>query len=154
MPNWCENRLEIDGPKKEISKFRQLVKASSRMYKSALSLAKLYPEPDYTKIKVKKTFPQISGKKMADPEEAWWDWRVQNWGTKWDVDAELEVKEPEHLEYTFVSAWSPPVGWLEKVSKNFPTLHFRLKYEEGGVGFMGVASGSNGDIEDNCVEYT
>jgi len=154
--------LEVRGKKELVDEFK---KRASSVYQydtgeveTALSLAKFYPEPDYTKIKVKSTFPEITKRKYAKKGQEWWDWRVQNWGTKWDVEAEI-VKEEEFkngnkvIVFNFDSAWSPPVEWLKKVAKDYPGLSFKLKYEEPGVGFRGVAQAINGETSDQCFEY-
>ncbi len=61
---------------------------------------------------------------------------------KWDIWAVLEVTTDGYLEYSFESAWAPPVAWLEEVSKQFPTLAFRLQYHENEPDqrFTGVAT--------------
>jgi hypothetical protein len=146
MPNWCYNRLSISGNKTELKLFRELAKGGG----TELSLAKLYPEPDYSKIKVKPTFPSIT--KEVRKGEEWWDWRVQNWGTKWDIEAVLDSADESYLEYSFDSAWSPPIQWLQKIVKDFPKLLFTLKYEEEGMGFMGKAVGANGEVVDRAID--
>ena len=149
MPNWCNNTLQITGSEADIRKFKKQAKARG----TALSLAKFYPEPDYTKVKVKPTFPSIKKVKYVEPSEAWWDWRVQNWGTKWDIDAELIAEDESYLEYEFDSAWSPPISWLKKVAKDFPELQFILKYDECGMCFRGVATAKKGKVYDQCIQY-
>jgi len=74
----------------------------------------------------------------------WYSWRVQNWGTKWDVnindngyESSLEWDD-DFINVSFDSAWSPPTNWLIKVSKDYPNLHFTLEYEESGCAFKGV----------------
>ena len=149
MPNWCQNTLKITGDKKELIKFKKKAKS----YNTKLSLAKLYPEPDYSKVRVKPTFPSIINdpsthkKKYVNKKQAWWDWRIQNWGTKWDIEAEL-TDNGTGLCYDFDSAWSPPVSWIKKVSKDYPKLQFRLKYREEGIGFKGVSKAQNGKVSD------
>lgn len=149
MPNWCTNELTITGDPKQIAKFRKLAEQKNKDgEKQALSLGNFYPEPDYTKTEVLPTFPDISGTKPVDPSQAWWDWRVQNWGTKWELnEVELIDESEDYLLYRFDTAWSPPVKWLEKVAKDYPELDFRLKYEEEGVGFLGVAKSRAGATE-------
>lgn len=83
----------------------------------------------------------------------WYDWCIGNWGTKWDVQAVLEDEGADYLEYSFQSAWSPPVEWLKKLAQDYPRLLFRLKYEEDGVGFVGVATAKDGTVIDKCVNY-
>lgn len=155
MPNWCYNELVVSGDAKQLAKFKKKAHrpADDEQDETDLSLANLYPEPDYNKVKVLPTFPKIVGNNdPVEPSQAWWDWRVQHWGTKWDITAELVDDDEERLQYQFDSAWSPPVAWLEKVAKDFPKLDFRLKYEEEGVGFLGVAKAHAGVTSNQEIE--
>ena len=83
----------------------------------------------------------------------WYDWHINNWGTKWDLTAELLCSDEGYLQYCFDSAWSPPIEFLKEVSKKYTRLEFRLRYDEPGVGFMGVAKYKNGEGEDKCLDY-
>jgi len=95
---------------------------------------------------------ELEGTKSPSDEPNWYDWRVEHWGTKWDVQGDLVYDDEEYLEYCFESAWSPPTPFLEKVSKDFPLLRFVLKYEEEGIGFIGRAIACNGVLDDACLE--
>jgi hypothetical protein len=69
-----------------------------------------------------------------------YDWCIEHWGTKWGLyGVFLEDGSPddEFLEYTFQSAWAPPLPVIEAMSKGFPSLTFALEYFECGAGFMG-----------------
>lgn len=79
----------------------------------------------------------------------WYQWSIDNWGTKWDVDATIEQIDEEFIEIEFDSAWAPPVKWLAQVEPMFPELKFQLHYDEPGMGFKGVYS--NGS--DKCIDY-
>ena len=85
--------------------------------------------------------------------ETWYEWNIANWGTKWDVKAQLTEDTETLLEYSFDSAWSPPVEWLEKVSEFYPDLHFTLRYSESGCGFKGEATAENGSINNYCEDW-
>jgi hypothetical protein len=112
MPNWCDNTVYIthDDPKK----IQVLVDA----WKENKFFGTIHPEPDYTKVKVKPTFPSIKGNDdPVNPESAWWDWRVQNWGTKWEIttdEAYIDIQENE-IRASFATAWSPPTGIFDKL---------------------------------------
>jgi hypothetical protein len=136
MPNWCNNNLEIthDDPKK--------IDLLEDAWKANKFFGTIYPEPDYKKVKVKPTFDtsHITGKPMpesVDPESAWWDWRVQNWGTKWEIasdDGQIQ-RSPRSLRLGFDTAWSPPTGIYDKlVELGYGVDAF---YFEGGCGFCG-----------------
>jgi hypothetical protein len=139
MPNWCNNDLHLthDDP--------EMLQKAKDAWESGKFLATLVPEPDYTKEKVKHTFPMnISTGELkpefVDPESAWWDWRIQNWGTKWDVGYDsalgnhVQGDEKEMFVY-FDSAWSPPTSAYETLAE----LGFRIRayYFEGGCAFCG-----------------
>jgi len=137
MPNWCTNTLTVTGLEADIAKFREQGKPAAddpAVSRSHLSLNKLYPLPE------------------GEPDGGY-AWCIEHWGTKWDVEATLDSEYEDYLEYLFESAWSPPVAWLKKVSQDFPTLRFRLRYDEPGEGFMGIAVGQNGDIKDQTLVY-
>ena len=65
----------------------------------------------------------------------------------------VQLDDEDCVEYSFDSAWSPPHNFIEKVSKDFPLLRFRLKYEEPGMCYMGVATSVNGNLDDQCIQY-
>lgn len=93
------------------------------------------PEPDYSKIKVEPAFPEHG--KLAD----WWDWRVINWGSKWDVGGEdqcwLELSDDgTQIDGGFASAWSPPLPIYEQLLAD--GFAVKATYYEGGNAFCGV----------------
>ena len=145
MPNWCSNSLVIstntevdrDKAREQLKEFRDKAKLVESEF-----MNNLYPMPK-----------ELKDTKAPSDKPNWYDWRCGNWGTKWDVDACLEYDEEDVLEYSFDSAWGPPTGFIEKVSKDFPLLRFRLKYEEEGNGFIGVAVSINGNLDDQCIDY-
>lgn len=136
MPNWCDNTVYIthDDPKK----IQILVDA----WKANKFFGTIYPEPDYNKVKVKPTFNMnnITGKpepEYVDPESAWWDWRVQNWGTKWEIntdEAYIDIHENE-IKVGFSSAWSPPTGIYDRLVDDGYGVN--ALYYEGGCAFCG-----------------
>lgn len=182
MPNWCFNSLVVKGKDQELKKFKKAVKGKDtdlsfdklvpmpKELKGTRSPSLIVPAKDYEKEVAKakteakknpelelslpitrKIQKELIAKHGADN---WYNWHLQNWGTKWDVRATLEEEEREHLCYFFDSAWSPPVGWLEKTAKLFPKLNFCLYYEEGGMGFKGEAEARGGKlIRDDCEDW-
>jgi hypothetical protein len=126
MPNWCNNILTVSEPSAELVKYLQ---------EEGFSFDKIKPMP-----------PEL---KEGD---GWYDWAVENWGTKWDLDENpllpdsLQEKE---ISFWFSTAWSPPMGVIEALSEKFPNDHFLLQYLEMGMGFCGEACFSDGSIVDN-----
>ena len=141
MPNWCNNTLYIQADSKEdMQELKNLLDKTLEISKdnncATNLLSAIIPMPK-----------EYEGKY---PE--WYDWCVSNWGTKWDVECFETIMEEDYMVFQFDSAWAPPVPWLEIVAKLFPKLKFTLKYDEPGMGFMGVAKGRE-EIIDESVEY-
>jgi hypothetical protein len=107
----------------------------------------LVPEPDYTQVKVKPTFPMnmATGQEkpeFVEPDQAWWDWRLQNWGTKWEIvcdESYLDIQENEHgksIRASFSTAWSPPTDWYANLMEQ--GYEIKAHYYEGGCAFCGT----------------
>ena len=79
-----------------------------------------------------------------------YDWCVDNWGAKRDVDAAYfsneitfennEKSEPD-LIIRFDTPWAPPVGILKRISEQYPDARFYLRWAdefglENGVGLL------------------
>lgn len=82
----------------------------------------------------------------------WYDWRVNNWGTKWDVEAEISEVDDKTLAINFDSAWAPPIAAIIKLATMFPNLAFRLSYIEPGMCFAGVFAAKGDDVNDDCLD--
>lgn len=138
MPNWCDNHLTIRSENKQL--LTDMAKAADK----GELLAFLRPEPDYKTTPVAHTFPRKEGDEIPTiRDDAWWDWRVQNWGTKWDIDTDpdnvyldLEIGE---LQIGFLTAWSPPCDALNYAAEEHG-FDFELYYYEPGMCFCGYAT--------------
>ena len=126
-------------------------------------LTTFYPEPDYSITPVTRTHPEIYAHSAKNEEEreqilrneptiredSWRDWRVQHWGTKWDVydccnDFEQEVASDE-FSVVFCTAWTPPKEeCLAVISQRFPGSLLINYYEESGEDFCGVTVAKDG----------
>ena len=83
MPNWCDNQITITGPNSVIDKIEKIVK-EEKDGNGLLNFMKPMPkELDGT------TSPSSSADKpqpMVEGFDNWYDWRCENWGTKWEVN--------------------------------------------------------------------
>lgn len=66
----------------------------------------------------------------------WYNWSIDNWGTKWDA-SETYVEDGE---ISFETAWSTPYPVIKKLSEIFPDLTLKLRFADESIG-------------DNCGEY-
>jgi hypothetical protein len=84
----------------------------------------------------------------------WYNWCVNNWGTKWDIgsdNGEVRGLNPTIVDneatMSFDSAWSPPIGLYEELDR----LGFMVDatYFEPGMCFCGIWH----DGDDLYTEY-
>ena len=140
MPNWCDNTLYLT------HKDPKMVDKAIEGWKNNKFFATLRPEPDYTKVKVKHTFPtnMVTGEakpEFVEADQAWWDWRLQNWGTKWEIvsdESYLDIQDNEHgksIRASFSTAWSPPTDLYEYLHEE--GYEIKAHYYEGGCAFCG-----------------
>ena len=132
MPNWCENSVKIIGSKEQLQHLIDI----------KFDFKIIYPEPDYTKVRVKCVYPDIRKTEFADPQRAWWDWRITNWGTKWEADVDVidnnfsKISSDKYMMiFSFNSAWTPPLGIYKKLEDT--GLKVTAFYYEPGCDFLG-----------------
>lgn len=77
----------------------------------------------------------------------WYDWRIKNWGTKWDAyDCE---GNPSEGTLVFFTAWNPPYEVVQALCEKYPDSDLDWFYEEPGMNFAGhYYSGENGEVID------
>lgn len=150
MPNWCNNCLQVSGSKRNMAAFRKWLGADGFKLNKILPLPKELegttspcPKPDSKEAKA-------LVKKFG--ANNWYDWQCDNWGTKWDVEAEVGTDSEKLMTLSFDSAWAPPTNAIAALAKQFPKLEFRLSYCETGMCFAGVFTASGEDTDDECVE--
>lgn len=51
-------------------------------------------------------------------ENCWYEWRIKNWGTKWDAyQQEIQMLDDDILQIMFQTAWSAPIPYMEELAK-------------------------------------
>ena len=129
MPNWCDNTLEVWGDEKELKEFKE-----KTIKEDVFHMGELLPN-------------------TGNPDNQY-DFNVTNYGTKWDnMEIDHIAGDEEQLQIIFMSAWSPPSEFIENIYKKFPKLYFKLKYDEPGMGFLGVTTAGDGNYNDSCQDY-
>tara|TARA_R110002012_G_C11341918_1_gene578440 strand:- start:46 stop:501 length:456 start_codon:yes stop_codon:yes gene_type:complete len=112
MPNHTINDVDIKvntGEEKELLALAEL-KTKLNIGENEFDFNSIIPQPsDWNSVEVYPTFPDISGTERVEPSESWYDWRLQNWGTKWNsYEFELYDESKSDLQVRFLTAWSPP----------------------------------------------
>jgi hypothetical protein len=152
MPNWCSNTVVVRGDAKDMKKFNKWLGDG----KGLLSKIKPTPKPLINTVSGFIGDP-VEQAKLEKKQKAnlkkygakdWYDWNISNWGTKWDVDADVDESSSTDGEVvmSFESAWSPPQVAISELSVKFPKLTVRHSYMEEGVCFVGFDELKNGEV--------
>ena len=125
MPNWISNSVMLthDNPHK--------LKELADIFEAKRPFNTLVPQPDWPNTPLmtgqEKSFGTVRGhlgelpqytedpwkrlvfKSTGQSDDRWYDWRLQNWDTKWDAyDVVVTDDDPDCTEIEFNTAWSPP----------------------------------------------
>ena len=72
--------------------------------------------------------------KKEHGSDNWYDWRVNNWGTKWNsYSCEIQEQEDDYVVYTFDTAWGPPTGVIEALREQCPDFSISAFFDEPGM---------------------
>tara|TARA_Y100001937_G_scaffold16264_1_gene22504 strand:+ start:103 stop:756 length:654 start_codon:yes stop_codon:yes gene_type:complete len=155
MPNWCDNQVTITGPNSVIDKIEKIVKEESNDIENGL-LQFFHPMPkELMETEKSSDYKKMKKQPVVDGFNNWYDWRVENWSTKWElcefygVDRQYLTEQSEGesiISFGFTSAWAPPLGAYEKFLADNEDCSLKAYYYEGGCDFMG--EWDNGS--DNC----
>jgi hypothetical protein len=156
MPNWCDNTMTISHPDPAMA-----IKAADA-WNSGAFLQTLIPTPSELLDTVKGWTNDEDAQKEIEKSIAaniekhgyatWYDYRVAEWGTKWDVGLD-EYEDPievtgNSFSVRFSSAWSPPCAAYEKLQEM--GYEICAYYYESGCDFCGRWI----DGQDDCFEVS
>ena len=162
MPNWCMNRVRVNGDITIVKHFKEFVKSEEEpfSFESILPMPKelhevqspivIQTQEEVNDYKEKhKDNPMLSGFPITQEQynslmesygcSNWYDWANDMWGTKWDVrDVTLEAYDDfGELIYTFDTAWGPPEGIHSTLIMKFPDLYISWFWDEPGMQLAG-----------------
>lgn len=155
MPNWCNNSVEIrhNDP--------AMLERVRKAFNAGALLQEFIPVPEDLHITAGSDGPKGSPEQnlLESKEEAnrikhgytnWYDYCVNEWGTKWDVgaDGNPATDIPGGLSLGFDSAWSPPIAAYEKLMDM--GFEIRAMYYEPGMCYAGIWE----DGVDDYYEYS
>ena len=153
MPNHCHNRVTIYSANTEaVAKLKQIFEDES-------CFTQIIPEPDWANTPLLSSDNRYGTKygkdgelpvRSEDPfvtyrfqstgraDERWYDWRIQNWDTKWDAyDVVVTDDDPDSLEIEFNTAWSPPEAICNQIREDYPDVSVSWFYDEPGCEIAG-----------------
>ena len=143
MPNWCNNNISITGPNSVIDKIEKIVK-EEKEDNGLLNF--FHPMPKQLEGTTSPSSSADKPQPMVEGFDNWYDWRVENWGTKWELCEFYGVDRQYHSEqnegestitFGFDSAWAPPINAYEQFLRDNEDCSLKAWYYEGGCDFMG-----------------
>jgi len=145
MPNWCSNSITITSNKDNIDKFETFLQEKNG--KEWFDFFNPCPEE-------LRNVDSPNENKNADAllekygHADWYSWSVENWGTKWNCDAQDWNRDGDSISFWFDSAWAPPTNLYEKIFGQ--DYEVEAYYLEEGMQFVGKFS----DGSDDYYEYS
>ena len=158
MPNHCHNRVtfyngnDTDETRAQIDKIKGI-------FEDERIFTHFIPEPDWPNMPLLTSDAHYGTKygndgelpqKAEDPfdryvfpstgitDQRWYDWRLQNWDTKWDCyDVVVTDDDPECTEIEFNTAWSPPEAICNELREQYPDVSISWFYDEPGCELAG-----------------
>ena len=148
MPNHCHNRVTFYSANTDaVAKLKQI-------FEDENCFGQIIPEPDwantplmskdvqgvvYDRGKVGELpMPDGTFQSTGRHDDRWYDWRIQNWDTKWDCyDVVVTDDDPESVEIEFNTAWSPPEAICSAIREQYPDVSVSWFYDEPGCEIAG-----------------
>ena len=168
MPNHCHNRVTFySDDTTAILKLHKIfskgLENDDNTETTGTVFGSFIPEPDWTKVPL--TESELKEYSFSNPrgevgelpvfsdepykglhfastgmqDDRWYNWRVQNWGTKWDCYS-LEIDDTDMhygFEVTFETAWSPPEEICNAIREQYDDLSMSWFYDEPGCEIAG-----------------
>ena len=154
MPNWCSNFAEFHH--KDPTQIHRVLAA----YKRGELFKEFDPCPPelLAEIPVGDNFNErVAAQEAHNVKEYgyknWYDWCVDNWGTKWDIaEGEWDMEDLDAdatmVGVSFDTAWAPPIEFYRTMTDVF-NFTIEAHYLEEGVGFVGKYTSAD---DDDCYE--
>lgn len=122
MPNYCQNTLYVSHKNK--------AEIDNLLTEATKEEPKLFDA-------IRPTPPELL-------EKGWYEWRLQNWGTKWNpIIGDCDKQEDGTLRIEFDTAWSPPIELYDFMTAN--GFDIEAFYSEDGMCFRGSYTSEYGD---------
>ena len=153
MPNWCNNSISIQGSTETI---KTLWEEANREGSGLLNAMK--PMPKELEGTTSPT-PDDKVQPKVDGHDNWYSWRVENWGTKWDIDPKEGLEFTDNGDGTaqisgwFESAWAPPIEAYNTFVEDMDGCSLTADYHEPGMDFAGFYDNGDDEYMEGLGEY-
>ena len=160
MPNHCHNRVTFYPSGNNTDSSLDQIETIKDIFTGESVFTQIIPEPDWANTPLLTSDKHYGTKYGNDGElpilqtdsfgqhlkfystgitdQRWYDWRLQNWDTKWDAyNVNVTDDDPDLLEVEFDTAWSPPEAICEKLREDYPDIAISWFYDEPGCEIAG-----------------
>ena len=127
MANDVLNILKVSGDPQEMeAMFKAIIREEVGL--GSIDFKKIVPEPD-------DIYHGPVGKEAREKygKHNWYDWRLENWGVKWNsyyYDPEHVTEDFNGREIKFCTPWGAPIQVIEALAKKYPELKFEFGWSE------------------------
>ena len=139
MPNWCNNTFELVAPKEKVREFESFLNEKNGKDWFDFFL----PCPPELKDGGAVSFHDEPKPDLVEKYGAsdWYTWSVNNWGCKWNCDAQdwnVDDYDDENLsiKFWFDSPWGPPTELYNFIDAQ-DDLNVFANFHEEGMAFVG-----------------
>ena len=125
MPNWTDVRVAITHD--DATKIKEL----HEIFSNESPFQRIKPMPEHI----------YRGDLSYDDREKygkdnWYDWSIDNWGTKWDIDEAYPQLEDDNTLFVMLqTAWAPPTGVFDELVAQGFNVH--AQYLDEGWCYIG-----------------
>ena len=149
MPNWCNNSITVKGDTESIDKFQKFLddKNGKEWFDFIL------PCPEELKNVGDVSFHDKRNEELMAKYgyQDWYSWSLDNWGCKWNCDAQDWDRDEDTITFWFDSPWGPPIALYEEMENQ--GYEVEAHYHEEGMAFVGRFSyGSDENYEYSDIE--
>lgn len=181
MPNHVTHRMNVRGDADAIKAFIERFLPTDEEGNQGFDFNAIVPRPAILDRTISPSQVSENGRQMLRPVDApefsfqsveateeeqaeldalehrdWYNWTIANWGTKWGAYSfrMVQPETPEHIEFMFDTAWSPPTPVLEKLTELCPDIEFDVDAFDEGWCFAYHGGGADGVYTDMSLEAT
>lgn len=112
MPNWCSNTFKVSGTEEEINSFE-----------------------NFLNEKDGKQWFDFFVKPADENSDDWYSYNLENYGCKWNCDAQDWQRDGDTIQFWFDSPWGPPTKLYDLIQEQ--GMMVDAQYMEEGMCFVG-----------------
>ena len=175
MANWVINKVVIKGSEEEIARcHEQITKGGQFSLNNIVPMPESLRVTSGSITSIADSWSKASDKEKKEIEDrynltdkekdeirqivdniakygypTWYEWHVDKWGTKWDVNEPYYEHCGDAISMDFKTAWTTPGAAFLELSGQYPGLTIYVEYADEDLGFnCGMYTLCGGEILD------